>query len=77
MVVQVVDLRAPFYTRTLTFKEREPSIQYLRRKKGRSQKDNRLKEHSDAQCQNQQPPHTFQMFYYLITIMETKEYTEV
>lgn len=49
-------------------------MHYLRRKEGRIQKDNRLKEHSDAQCQNQWAPHKLQMFYYLITIMENKQH---
>jgi hypothetical protein len=73
-VVQDADLKVLFYTRTQTFKERKPSMHYLRRKEGRIQKDNRLKEHSDAQCQNQWAPHKLQMFYYLITIMENKQH---
>lgn len=77
MVVQDADLKVLFYTSTLTFKERKPSMHYLRRKKGRIQKDNRWKEHSGAQCQNQRAPHKLQMFYYLITIMENKQHRSV
>ena len=40
VVVLVADLKVLLCPRTLTFQERKPSMQHLRRKKRQSQKDN-------------------------------------